>query len=147
MKICSFFIFLPHLKFVFRYLFSTIISLLVSCSLSSGFFWRLSSSLHYTVLHRCFLGSFLGVALVMCSSSFTGVILVFLMLLFDYSLASVFSFSVLITVPSSLHYLLGVWQWQWQWQQQRKNRQQVYLPLYGIPCVMVLMFIPLLLRT
>lgn len=146
MKISSFFIFLPHLKFLFRHLFSTFNSL-VSCPLSFGFFWGLSLSLHYTVLPRCFLGSFLGVALVMISGFFTAVILVFLMLLFDYFLASVFSFSVLITVPSSLHYLLGFWQWQWQWQQQRKNRQQAYLPLYGIPCVMVITFIPPLLHT
>lgn len=93
MKISSFFIFLPHLKFLFRHLFSTFNSL-VSCPLSFGFFWGLSLSLHYTVLPRCFLGSFLGVALVISSGFFTAVILVFLMLLFDYFLASVFSLSL-----------------------------------------------------
>lgn len=47
-----------------------------------------------------------GSVLVLCSSSFTGIIL--LLLLFDCFLANLFSFPALIAVPSSLHYLLSL---------------------------------------
>lgn len=51
-------ILLPRFRFLFRYLFSLFISPPASSLLSSGFFWRLSSSLHFTAWSINFLGSF-----------------------------------------------------------------------------------------
>lgn len=51
-------ILLPHFRFLFRSLFSHFIAPPASSLLSSGFFWRLSSSLHFTAWSSYFLGSF-----------------------------------------------------------------------------------------
>lgn len=99
-------ILLPHFRFLFRHLFSPFIPSSASSLFSSGFLWRHSSSLHFTACSSCFLGSFTWYCPCLCSGFFTGIVL--LLLLFDFFLANLFSFPALITVPSSLHYLLDL---------------------------------------
>lgn len=75
-----------------------------SCFISSQL-WLLQEAFLISSLY-CLLQLFPCVVLVVCAGSFAGITL--FLLLFDCFLASLLSFLALITVPSSLHYLLDL---------------------------------------
>lgn len=75
-----------------------------SCFISSQL-WLLQDAFLISSLY-CLVQLFPRVALAVCAGSSAGITL--LLLLFDCFLASLLSFLALITVPSSLHYLLDL---------------------------------------
>lgn len=94
---------LSYFRFLFRYLFSPFIpppALSLSALASFGDFPYLSTLVLGPAISWFLLP---GIVLGLCSGFFIGIIL--LLLLFDYFLANLFSFSARITVPSSLQYL------------------------------------------
>lgn len=120
----------------FRHFFSPFTPLPASSLLSSGFSRMLSPSLHFAAWSSCFL------VLSLC------VLAPPQALLFSCSYLTIFwqVFNLFHLLSLCLPASTTCWTWQRQWQQQEmKNRQETFLPLYGIPGVMVSMFIPPLL--